>query len=53
VCEVAFDRLMNGRFRHGVGFVRWRPDKNPRDCTFDQLEAEAGSELKELLTASR
>ncbi len=53
VCEVAFDRVMNGRFRHGVGFVRWRPDKNPRDCTFDQLEADAGSELKELLMVSR
>jgi ATP-dependent DNA ligase len=53
VCEVAFDRLMNGRFRHGVGFVRWRPDKNPQDCTFDQLESEAGSELKELLTVTR
>lgn len=52
VCEVAFDRVINGRFRHGVGFIRWRPDKNPRDCTFDQIETDAGSELKELLTVT-
>lgn len=52
VCEVAFDRVINGRFRHGVGFIRWRPDKNPQDCSFDQIEAAAGSELKDLLTVS-
>src|SRR6266851_1991585 len=48
VCEVAFDRLENGRFRHGVGFVRWRPDKNPKSCTLAQLKAEASVELKKL-----
>src|SRR5438552_3268271 len=48
VCEVAFDRLENGRFRHGVGFVRWRPDKNPRSCTLAHLKAEASVELKKL-----
>jgi len=48
VCEVAFDRLENGRFRHGVGFVRWRPDKKPKDCTLAQLKAEAKVELKTL-----
>ena len=48
VCEVAFDRLENGRFRHGVGFVRWRPDKSPKSCTLKQLKAEASVELKKL-----
>ncbi len=48
VCEVAFDRLENGRFRHGVGFVRWRPDKSPKSCTLAQLRAEASVELKTL-----
>jgi len=48
VCEVAFDRLENGRFRHGVGFVRWRPDKSPKSCTLAQLKAEASVELKNL-----
>ena len=48
VCEVAYDRLENGRFRHGVGFVRWRPDKSPKSCTLAQLKAEASVELKKL-----
>jgi ATP-dependent DNA ligase len=37
VCEVSFDRLQGGRFRHAATFVRWRPDRDPRSCTFDQL----------------
>lgn len=37
VVEVAFDRVTNGRIRHGARFVRWRPDKSPRRCTDDQL----------------
>jgi ATP-dependent DNA ligase len=37
VCEVAFDHASGGRFRHGTTFLRWRPDKDPRQCTFDQL----------------
>jgi ATP-dependent DNA ligase len=48
VCEVAFDRLEKGRFRHGVGFVRWRPDKSPQSCTMAQLKAEASVELTKL-----
>lgn len=48
VCEVAFDRLENDRFRHGVGFVRWRPDKSPKSCTIEQLRAEASVELVKL-----
>ncbi|MFN7131503.1 MAG: ATP-dependent DNA ligase [Myxococcales bacterium] len=38
VCEVAFDRLVNGKFRHAGRFVRWRPDKKPAECTFAQFE---------------
>ncbi len=38
VAEVTFGQLTNGRFRHGVGFVRWRPDRTPRSCRYDQLE---------------
>jgi ATP-dependent DNA ligase len=38
VCEVAYDKLQSGeRFRHGTTFLRWRPDKPPRECTFDQI----------------
>ena len=38
VCEVQFDHMSNGRFRHGTKFLRWRPDKSPKQCTFEQLQ---------------
>ncbi len=38
VCEVAFDHLQGDRFRHGTTFRRWRPDRSPADCRYDQLE---------------
>ncbi len=38
VCEVRYDHFSNGRFRHGTRFLRWRPDKAPEACTFDQLQ---------------
>jgi len=37
VCEVQYDHFAGGRFRHGTKFLRWRPDKSPKQCTFDQL----------------
>jgi ATP-dependent DNA ligase len=37
VCEVSFDRIQGGRFRHAATFVRWRTDREPGSCTFDQL----------------
>ena len=37
VVEVSYDQVTGGRFRHGTGFVRWRPDKTPGLCTCDQL----------------
>ncbi len=42
VCEVAFEKLQSGeRFRHAARFLRWRPDKPPADCGFDQIESVA------------
>jgi ATP-dependent DNA ligase len=41
VAEVRYDHVTDGRFRHGTKFLRWRPDKAPKSCTFDQLQAEA------------
>jgi ATP-dependent DNA ligase len=38
VAEVTFGQLENRRFRHGVSFVRWRPDREPSSCRYDQLE---------------
>ncbi len=39
VCEVSFDRVQQGRFRHAATFVRWREDRDPATCTFEQVGA--------------
>jgi ATP-dependent DNA ligase len=49
VVEVQFDHFTGGRFRHGTKFMRWRPDKAPEQCTFDQLTARP-RDLMKLLT---
>ena len=41
VAEVRFDHVTGRRFRHGTGFLRWRPDKAPEQCTMEQLGGEA------------
>ena len=43
VCEVSFDRVQYGRFRHAARFERWRSDRDPRTCTFEQLGVEPPS----------
>jgi ATP-dependent DNA ligase len=49
VLEVRYDQVTGRRFRRGTGFLRWRPDKDPKQCTFEQLApALRPSELKEL-----
>jgi ATP-dependent DNA ligase len=50
VCEVAFDQLDDHRLRHPGRFLRWRPDRDPRSCTFDQLDRPM-VDLAELLVA--
>jgi ATP-dependent DNA ligase len=45
VCEVAYDHLQGDRFRHATHFLRWRPDKPPRECRYDQLEETPAFEL--------
>jgi ATP-dependent DNA ligase len=42
VIEISYDQLTGARFRHATRFERWRPDKDPTDCTFDQLELPSG-----------
>jgi ATP-dependent DNA ligase len=49
VVEVKYDQVTARRFRHGTALLRWRPDKNPEECTFDQLKPELRhSEIKEI-----
>ncbi len=45
VVEVQFDHFTGGRFRHGTKFLRWRPEKSPRDCTMQQVRRENRSAL--------
>ena len=48
VCEVKYDHLQGDRFRHATTFLRWRPDKPPEACRYDQLEVVAPYELKKI-----
>ncbi len=38
VCEVRYDHFSGGRFRHGTKFLRWRPEKQPQSCTYEQVQ---------------
>jgi ATP-dependent DNA ligase len=48
VAEVAYDHLQGDRFRHATTFRRWRPDKTPPDCRYDQLDTSAPFELRDI-----
>jgi ATP-dependent DNA ligase len=48
VVEVAFEQVQSGRFRHASRFVRWRPDKDPASCTYDQLDTPVPAELAQV-----
>ena len=51
VCEVKYDHLQGDRFRHGAVFLRWRPDKPPSDCRYDQLEVTRAYELDKVFSS--
>jgi ATP-dependent DNA ligase len=48
VCEVKYDHLQGDRFRHAAVFVRWRLDRSPADCRYDQLDVTPPAELAEI-----
>ena len=52
VCEVKYDHLQGDRFRHATIFLRWRSDKRPGDCRYDQLEVTAPYELEKVFGAA-
>jgi len=52
VAEVAFDHLQGYRFRHGTTFKRWRPDKDPKDCTYEQFKAPEPFKLEDIRALS-
>ena len=49
VLEVRYDHMEGPRFRHTAQFVRWRPDREPRSCTYEQLEEPVSFNLAEIL----
>lgn len=49
VAEVRYDHMEGDRFRHVAQFIRWRPDREPRSCTFEQLEVPAAYDLSRVL----
>ena len=51
VAEVAFDHLQGDRFRHATQFVRWRPERQPRSCTYGQLDVAVPEELEAVFRA--
>jgi ATP-dependent DNA ligase len=51
VCEVKYDHMEGDRFRHATVFQRWRPDKQPKDCRYDQLEVTPAYELEKVFGA--
>ena len=51
VCEVKYDHLQGNRFRHAATFQRWRPDKRPQDCRYDQLEVTTAYDLADVFSA--
>lgn len=51
VAEVAYDQMEGLRFRHTVKLLRWRPDRDPASCTFDQLEVPLNYDLGDVLEA--
>lgn len=50
VVEVSYDQLEGDRFRHATRFHRWRPDKDPAQCTMDQLQRPEGPGFKEVVS---
>jgi ATP-dependent DNA ligase len=51
VCEVKYDHMQGDRFRHAAIFLRWRPDKRPQDCRYDQLEVTKPYELERIFSS--
>jgi ATP-dependent DNA ligase len=51
VCEVKYDHLQGDRFRHAATFLRWRPDKQPADCRYDQLEVTPSYQLDKVFSS--
>ena len=52
VLEVSYDHLQHNRFRHATSMVRWRPDREPSSCTYEQLDTPVPMELADVFGTS-
>ena len=52
VAEVSYDQMEGERFRHAAQFLRWRPDREPGQCTRDQLDVPARYDLADVLSGA-
>ena len=53
MCEVKYDHMQGDRFRHAAVFARWRSDRQPKDCRYDQLDVTTPYELQKIFGVSR
>jgi ATP-dependent DNA ligase len=53
VVEVSYDHFTGGRFRHGTSILRWRLDKKPRQCTFEQVHQKIDRRLMAAITSTK
>ena len=53
VVEVRYEHMEGDRFRHTAQFVRWRPDRDPHSCTYEQLEEPVKYDLADILSAGK
>ena len=53
VAEVTFGQLQSGRFRHGVKFLRWRDDRQPASCRYDQLDVATAVPFSDVVSPKR
>ena len=53
VVEVRYDHMEGIRFRHTAQFVRWRPDRTPESCTYEQLEEPVKFDLADVLSSAQ
>ncbi|OZE95371.1 ATP-dependent DNA ligase [Rhodococcus sp. 15-2388-1-1a] len=53
VIEVAYDQMEGARLRHVARFLRWRPDRDPRSCAYDQLEVPVRYDVADVIAGGR
>ncbi|AYJ51536.1 ATP-dependent DNA ligase [Rhodococcus sp. P1Y] len=53
VIEVAYDQMEGERLRHAARFLRWRPDRDPKSCTYEQLEVPVSYDVADVIAGGK